>query len=252
MLPRTPDRRAVALDRARYRVRESETELLAVVGAFRVVPERELLASPADIRSLVDQDLVETRAIAINNSPERVLVLTAEGRDLLEAYREPRQHSGEPGQRYYGGLVKPRELAHNAQLYRMFLTERDQLESEGARIARVVLDYELKSEYHIFVHDQEPAGVSADEARRAFAEAHDLPFHGGHIKLPDLRIEYELPDGDRLHRDLELATEHYSRSQLSGKQSAGFRVYRAAGARLAGGRKAGSAVFDPHHLYRVR
>src|SRR5258707_11132464 len=156
MLPRTPDRRAVALDRARYRGRESETELLAVVGAFRVVPGRELLASPADIPSLVDQDLVETRAIAINNSPERVLVLTAEGRDLLEAYREPRQHSGEPGQRYYGGLVKPRELAHNAQLYRMFLTERDQLESEGARIARVVLDYELKSEYHIFVHDQEP------------------------------------------------------------------------------------------------
>src|SRR5258708_14645094 len=87
MLPRTPDRRAVALDRARYRVRESQTELLAVVGAVRGVPERELLASPADIPSLVDQDLVGTPAIAINNSPQRVPVPTAPGKDLPEAHR---------------------------------------------------------------------------------------------------------------------------------------------------------------------
>ena len=54
------------------------------------------------------------------------------------------------------------------------------------------------------------------------------------------------------HRDLELATEHYSRSQLGGKQSAGFRVYRAAGARGAGASKPGGSPIDPHHLEWLR
>ena len=40
--------------------------------------------------------------------------------------------------------------------------------------------------------------------------------------LPDLRIEYETPDGRLEHRDLELVTEHYSRGQLAGKTRAGF------------------------------
>ena len=212
-LPRTPDRQAVALERDRYRLRESETELLATVGAFRVVPERELTAdrgderngtgdrpSDGDVRSLVDQGLIETRTIMINNTPERVVVLTTEGRDLLEAHREPREERDEPDQRYYAGLVKPRELAHDAQLYRMFEIERERLEAEGARITRIVLDYELKSEYHAFVHAQRQAGVSANDARREFADTHDLPFRRGHIALPDVRIEYDSPDGDRLHR----------------------------------------------------
>src|SRR5436190_16717068 len=41
-LPRTPDREPVTLGRDRYRLRGSEAELLATVGAFRVVPERNL------------------------------------------------------------------------------------------------------------------------------------------------------------------------------------------------------------------
>jgi DNA-binding MarR family transcriptional regulator len=261
-LPRSPDRRAVSRDRERYVIRDSETELLATVGAFRVVPERELLRdrgdgpssgdtdarSRADIRSLSDQELIERRTIVINHSLERVVVLTRAGKELLEGHRE-RSH---PAQEYYGGLDKPRDLAHDAQLYRMFQTEREHLESAGARVVRVVLDYELKRDYHSFVHELQQTGGSANDARRTFAEAHDLPFVRGHIKLPDVRIEYESVDGDRVHRDLELATEHYSRSRVSGKQSAGFRVYRAAGARLSGGGKTGGSALDPHHLEWLR
>jgi hypothetical protein len=51
-----------------------------------------------------------------------------------------------------------------------------------------------------------------------------------------------------MHRDLELATEHYSRSQLAGKHTAGFHVYRAAGPRGAGASKPGGTPTDPHHL----
>ena len=43
--------------------------------------------------------------------------------------------------------------------------------------------------------------------------------------MPDLRIEYETADGEHRHLDLELATEHYSRSQMATKSSAGFKTY---------------------------
>jgi hypothetical protein len=67
-----------------------------------------------------------------------------------------------------------------------------------------------------------------------------------------VRVEYETPDGRLERRDLELATEHYSRSQLSGKQTAGFRVYRASGARGAGAGRKGGTPTDPHHLEWLR
>ncbi len=50
--------------------------------------------------------------------------------------------------------MKPRELSHDAQLYRLYQAEAGRLEDEGGRITRVVLDYELKREYQTFL---EPA-----------------------------------------------------------------------------------------------
>jgi hypothetical protein len=120
----------------------------------------------------------------------------------------------------------------------LFHTEASRLEAEGAQVTKVVLDYELKREYHTFVARQENArpDIAATNARRIFAEQNDLPFLSGRIQFPDVRIEYESEDGRECHRDLELATEHYSRSQIGGKQRAGFRVYRAAGAGANSGR----------------
>jgi len=43
--------------------------------------------------------------------------------------------------------------------------------------------------------------------------------------LPDRRIEYETPEGDLDHVDLELATEHYHRGRMDMKTRAGFRMY---------------------------
>jgi hypothetical protein len=266
-LPRTPERQLVTVGGDRFHLRDSEAEILATVGAFRIIPEHELLrasqgddqaANPrghnpaANIRSLTDQRLLEARTIVINERPERVVVLTRAAEKLLDAHRDPTRADAHPRQEYYAGVVKPRELAHDAQLYRLFQTERAHLEGDGAHVTRVVLDYELKHDYHTFVHGQQKDGVDAADARQTFADAHGLPFVREHIELPDLRIEYEDPDGRPLHRDLELATEHYSRSQLGGKQSAGFRVYRAAGARGSGDGKPGGSPLDPHHLEWLR
>jgi hypothetical protein len=256
LLPRTPERQPVDTSSTRLHLRQSETELLATIGAFRIVPEHELgSASPnlaADLRSLTDQGLIDSRTIVINDTPERVLVLTSTAETVLDTHRDPARADGHPRQEYYAGIVKPRELAHDAQLYRLFQTERERLERDGAHVTRVVLDYELKRDYHAFVHDQEQDGVDASDARQAFAHAHDLPFVRGHIELPDVRIEYEDADGRQMHRDLELATEHYSRSQLAGKHTAGFHVYRAAGPRGAGASKPGGTPTDPHHLDWLR
>jgi hypothetical protein len=77
---------------------------------------------------------------------------------------------------------------------------------------------------------------------------HDLPFRAGRIEFPDLRIEYDTPNAERAYRDVELATENYSRTQLAGKHSAGFRVYRAAETRASGATSRGGTPSDPHHL----
>jgi hypothetical protein len=90
---------------------------------------------------------------------------------------------------------------------------------------------------------------------RAFADARQLPIIDGHLELPDLRIEYETPDGRIESRDLELITEHYSRGQLAGKAQAGFSLYRAAGigrVRSGGSSRTGGTPADPHHLEWLR
>jgi hypothetical protein len=269
-LPRTPDRRPVALERDLFRLRGSESELLATIGTFRAIAIHDLKevaanagtdrprSLDADLRSLRDQALLNAHALVMNGRSEHVVVLTRNGHDLLERSRpspvpdrssrlSPRPSPSAPRhQRYYAGVARARDLAHDAQLYRMFETERERLEAERGTVTRVVLDYELKGDYHRYVHDQHLTGVDETYARRAFADEHHLPFAGERIHLPDVRIEYETEDGRTEYRDLELATEHYSRSQLGGKVSAGFRVYRAAGA--GAGSRRGGAPADPHRL----
>ena len=50
--------------------------------------------------------------------------------------------------------MKSRELSHDAQLYRAYLRAAERLHGEGARIQRVVLDYELKRDYQRFLQER--------------------------------------------------------------------------------------------------
>ena len=205
-----------------------------------------------DVQRLAAQGLIERTRVSIGGRPTAVLVLTREGKALLEAHQDAREDGRQ--QRYHAGLVKPRELSHDAQLYRPYQAEAARIEEDGGQVARVVLDYELKHEYQTFLNrpdvpdDQEP-----ESDLRTFAAAAHLPVVDGHLELPDVRIEYETPDGRIEYRDLELVTEHYSRSQLAGKAKAGFTLYRAAGGgRLGGGNaRTGGTPFDPRHLERL-
>ena len=54
---------------------------------------------------------------------------------------------------------------------------------------------------------------------------HGLEVVRGKVPVPDLRIEYEIRDGEAAHVDLELVTEHYRPGQLADKARAGFSLY---------------------------
>jgi DNA-binding MarR family transcriptional regulator len=258
-LPRGQERQPVRARGHEYRLRESESRILATVGTFRVVRADDLQtmrssrdAWTGDLRSLTEQGLVESRTVEVNRESTAVVVLTRAGRDVLEAHRSPGEGRE---QTFHAGLVKPREVAHDSQLYRLYQVEAGRIEAEEGRVSRVLLDYELKRDYQTFLNRPDrPERPDRAEDVEAFAAASGLPVIDGHLELPDLRIEYESADGRLEYRDVELVTEHYSRGQLAGKTAAGFALYRAAGAGRGRGSSArtGGTPFDPHNLEWLR
>jgi hypothetical protein len=244
-----------------YRLRESEWRTLDTVGTFRVVAETDVVRATGDTRvahanigHLIASGLIDRKTAIVNHTPTRLIVLTREGKALLEQHRESR---GRPADhRYYAGFVKPRELAHDVQLYRAYQAERARIEADGGRVTRVVLDYELKRDYQAFLNRRDrPPEATVDADRQAFADARSLPIIDGHLELPDLRLEVERPDGSHETRDIEVVTAHYSRGQLAGKAKAGFALYRPGRGSL-GGRSGdvtqGGIPFDPDHLEWLR
>ena len=242
--------RGTTLERVEGRERthlldEADMRTLATIGAFRVVPIEDLDES-GDLRRLSNAGLISNETLTDIAGSQRIASLTFEGKAVLEANRS---FGGDgPGQAFYAGIVKPRELAHDALVFRAFKEEKACIDAQGGRVTRVVLDYELKREYQRFLNRADrPDDATLQSDRRAFADAHDLQIVRGHLELPDLRIEFETEDGRVEHRDVEIVTAHYSRGQISGKTLAGFVCYRAAGCHT----RTGGTPFDPRHLTRL-
>jgi DNA-binding MarR family transcriptional regulator len=243
-LPRGTER-LIVRDRDRdYTLRGSETRTLATVGAFRVVPTGELRDHEnapahdrsADIRHLREQGLIET--VRLPGHRGSVVVLTREGRDLLERHRDDQ---GDASQTSYAGLKRTRELEHDAQIFSAYLEAAERLQDRGARVERVVLDYELKRDYQKWLHehdgdrdDYDGHHDRTDEEIRAWASEHHLPYFDDQVHFPDLRIEYEEPDGRRGHEDVEVLTVHYRGSHASAATRSGFSCYGAGTARTGG------------------
>ena len=259
-LPRSSSRRSVRDRGDIYDLRASEVRMLATTGAFRVVPASDLRdhhgrpADPrdGDLRHLRELGLVHTIPHVSEHRKTALVTLTERGRDLLESHRD--RDSEEPRQEFYAGVVKPRELAHDSQLYKAYVDAAERLPDRGAEVRRVVLDYELKRDYQRFLHDvnRERRRDHRDHRDRdalerevaEWARQHDLPAIDGHVHFPDVRIEYERPDGGRAVEDLEVVTPHYRGAYAAAKAQTGFRTYRAVsgiGGRAGRGRRG----FDP-------
>src|SRR5882762_5111226 len=143
-LPRGLERELVRDRDREYTLRGSETRTLATVGAFRVVSSRDLRdhhdrpldPRSGDLRHLREQGLIKT--VRVPGSREHAVVLTREGRGLLERHRD-RDHDHQ--QAFYAGLVRARELEHDVQIYRAYEHAEARLLERGAHIDRVVLDH---------------------------------------------------------------------------------------------------------------
>jgi hypothetical protein len=232
-----------------YTLRGSETRTLTTVGAFRVVPAddlRDAYGEQLDPRHgelwhLRESGLVQTVRLDRDTT---VVTLTREGRDLLESRRH--DNDSRDRQAFYDGVQKPRELTHDAQVYRAYLREAERLAAEDAHIHRVVLDNELKREYQEFLQEpnrnREDSDGRPDRDQlevRAWAREHDLPCdEEGHVQFPDARIEYDL-DGRDHTLDVEVLTPHYRGAHGAAKSSAGFACYRGGSFRISGARGGG-------------
>jgi hypothetical protein len=254
-LPRGREREIVHDGRGReYTLRASETRTLSTVGAFRVVSARDLRdhhgrpADPrsGDLRHLREQGLI--RLERVDGYRDVAVVLTKEGRGLLTSHRSDRSQHHDWGHRYdreqtfYADLKKPREVEHDSQVYRAYLREAEKLADRGAHIDRVVLDYELKREYQQWLHERDKEREDADgrpdrePAEIAdWASDHDLPYFDDQVHFPDLRIEYETPDGRWDRIDVEVVTLHYRGAHGAAAARSGFSSYSGTSARLRGG-----------------
>ena len=93
--------------------------------------------------------------------------------------------------------MKPGEVAHDAAIYRMYQAEARQIERQGGRIGRIVLDYELKRQVYTVLAkatDLEPFAYAKLQAE--VAQENGLKVVQGKIRFPDLRIEYETASGE--------------------------------------------------------
>jgi len=233
-------------------LRPEEKQLLSEAGRFRVVRTADLRETlyngrsrplENDLRYLRDKGLIETAQVNLRRDGQRrtierveVVTLAQEGRSLLLKQGDlPRD------QRVYAGIVKPREVEHDSQIYRAYQKEAKKIMEKGGTNLRVKLDFEIKSEVQKAIYAERKADPKRDmtDIKKEVAERLELPFVDGKIQIPDARIEYDLPrdvqqtvdadDRSRTgHEDIEVLTAAYHAGHLRSKGHAGFRNYASA------------------------
>jgi len=220
-------------------LRDEEVKLLSAVGRFRVVSTNDLSENiygnrpsrlERDLAFLQQEGLIKIDAVQARRDGRRghserveVVTLTRAGRDMA------RQVSGiAEDQKLYAGLVKPREVEHDAQIYRAYAKEAERIERSGGTNLRVRLDFELKAQIQKAIYAERKANPERDmkDIKQHVAEAFDLSLVNDGIQIPDARIEYDLDQGSRTgHQDIEVLTAAYRPGHVLAKAQAGFHLY---------------------------
>jgi DNA-binding transcriptional ArsR family regulator len=239
-------------------LRPQEVRALSEVARFRVVAVRDLAttvyggdrsALERDLGYLEKKGIVSLRSVNARRDgswrqPERIQVvtLTRPGKKIVRRVGNLRHD-----QQLYAGLVKPREVEHDTQIYRAYLKEMERIESLGDSNPRVILDFEIKRNVQRALYAQRKAGPDRDlnEIKEQVANEFNLPYVDNRIQIPDARIEYELDQGSRTgSSDIEVVAGAYRPGHLQGKAQAGFRLYAASRDRA----RLGKNIEDEHHM----
>jgi hypothetical protein len=228
------------------------------IGRFRLVNQEDLARyryagktaeMSADLLRLVDREhLVERRTVVDLQKDRRivVLVLTARGKAWLEGDR-PHQ-AVYNGQKFFDGLVRAREVYHDAEVYPAYQAAARKILAEGGIIQKIVLDHELKGVKARLTNRRYPgrhenSPLSAAQKREIARELH-LTVVKEKIHIPDAQIHYLDRVGDPQVLNLEVTTSSYRGRDLRSKAASGFSLF------AAGRTHAGAPIWDDHHLWR--
>jgi len=212
----------------RYRLNSGQSRMLQDLGAFRTVTANSLRKHlydnnderfHKDLRSLREQRLLAVQPGSRANG--EYVALTKAGKELAQfALRSNRD------QAVYSGIVKQRELRHDAAIYDVYQKEARKISKAGGSPKRVVLDFELKKQVNRqLAKIQAIPPANRERQRQEIAEAHGLKIVEGKIQFPDVRIEFESRDQEQCKVDLECVTGHYKARQIAAKTAAGFKLY---------------------------
>ena len=234
-VPRGAERELVQDDREHlYELNGEDGRMLATIGAFRVVAERDLRdvhdasedGRDDTLDHLNDEGLISFVQI---DADERAAVMTDRGLGVLEAHRRDRDNQG--SQQFHSGRGRGRELKHDAKLFGAYLEVERRLRAEAASVRRVVLERDLRREYQEFLQERNRDRPDSDgrpdrdpHEIEEWAREHDLPYFDGHVHIPDFRVEYEC-DGRELHEDVEVVTEHYRGAHAVSRSRSGFTCF---------------------------
>ena len=256
-----PDRERISFD-------ERKRQAVTDVATYRVVSVRDLVderfggnafAARKGIDSMKRKGLLKEHTVSLK-SGKTFKVLTATDKGLQQA----RDHSPGSAQRYFSGLVKPRELRHDAAVYRAARNEIAELERNGVKVKRIRLDHELKSHVAKATERARAKGgrEAAQKAKIEAAGALHLPVDQQEkVHYPDAQIEYEDARGDTGRVNVEVASSEYRNKDIQPKAAAGFALHangRAAGRRLAsaldpdrGGKRGGGGGRKDEELFEL-
>jgi len=213
-----------------------------VYGGDRSALERDL--GYLEKKGIVTLRSVNARRDGSWRQPERIQVvtLTRPGKKIVRQVGSLRHD-----QQLYAGLVKPREVEHDTQIYRAYLKEMERIEVLGGSNPRVILDFEIKRNVQRAMYAQRKADPERElnEIKEQVANEFNLPYVDNQIQIPDARIEYDLDQGSCVgSSDIEVVTGAYRPGHLRSKAQAGFRLYAASRDRARLGRD----IEDEHHM----
>lgn len=211
----------------RYRLNYEQSRILQDLGAFRTITANSLRKHlydndderfRKDLRSLREQRLLTVQSGSRANG--EYISLTRAGKELTQSALSNRD------QVVYSGIVKKRELRHDAAIYDVYQKEARKISKGGGTPKRVVLDFELKKQVNRqLARVQTIPPAERERQRQEIAEAHGLKIVEGKIQFPDVRIEFESRDQEQCKVDLECVTGHYKARQIAAKTAAGFKLY---------------------------